>query len=155
MTRLGPADLATLDSLITAGIVNSRAEGHHLRHLRRHVVLEAMLYEGHLRARRASPQGRRAGGLHSGDDPARTCGPGDAGQPDYSGHREQPGRGSALGLEPHSRTPELTPSSIMVGNLLTRRFLYRRPALLRTVHDLGLVSSGCAGGAGAPARCST
>jgi len=27
MTRLGPADLATLDSLITAGIVNSRAEG--------------------------------------------------------------------------------------------------------------------------------
>ena len=27
MTRLGPADLAVLDSLITAGIVNSRAEG--------------------------------------------------------------------------------------------------------------------------------
>jgi hypothetical protein len=27
MTRFGPADLATLDSLITAGIVNSRAEG--------------------------------------------------------------------------------------------------------------------------------
>jgi hypothetical protein len=27
MTRLGPADLATLDSLITADIVNSRAEG--------------------------------------------------------------------------------------------------------------------------------
>jgi hypothetical protein len=27
MTRLGPADLATLDGLITAGIVNSRAEG--------------------------------------------------------------------------------------------------------------------------------
>jgi hypothetical protein len=27
MTRLGPVDLATLDSLITAGIVNSRAEG--------------------------------------------------------------------------------------------------------------------------------
>jgi hypothetical protein len=27
MTRLGRADLATLDSLITAGIVNSRAEG--------------------------------------------------------------------------------------------------------------------------------
>ena len=27
MTRLGPADLAMLDSLITAGIVNSRAEG--------------------------------------------------------------------------------------------------------------------------------
>ncbi len=27
MTRLGPADLATLDSLIKAGIVNSRAEG--------------------------------------------------------------------------------------------------------------------------------
>ena len=27
MTRLGPADLATLDSLITAGIVNSRAGG--------------------------------------------------------------------------------------------------------------------------------
>jgi hypothetical protein len=27
MTRLGPTDLATLDSLITAGIVNSRAEG--------------------------------------------------------------------------------------------------------------------------------
>ena len=27
MTRLGPADLATLDSPITAGIVNSRAEG--------------------------------------------------------------------------------------------------------------------------------
>ena len=27
MTRLGPADLATLDSLITAGIVSSRAEG--------------------------------------------------------------------------------------------------------------------------------
>ena len=27
MTRLGPADLATLDSLITAGIVTSRAEG--------------------------------------------------------------------------------------------------------------------------------
>jgi hypothetical protein len=27
MTRLGPADLATLDSLITAGIVNSRTEG--------------------------------------------------------------------------------------------------------------------------------
>jgi hypothetical protein len=27
MTRLGPADLATLDNLITAGIVNSRADG--------------------------------------------------------------------------------------------------------------------------------
>jgi hypothetical protein len=27
MTRFGPADLATLDGLITAGIVNSRAEG--------------------------------------------------------------------------------------------------------------------------------
>jgi hypothetical protein len=27
MTELGPADLATLDGLITAGIVNSRAEG--------------------------------------------------------------------------------------------------------------------------------
>ena len=27
MVRLGPADLATLDSLITAGIVNSRAQG--------------------------------------------------------------------------------------------------------------------------------
>ena len=27
MTRLGPADLAMLDNLITAGIVNSRAEG--------------------------------------------------------------------------------------------------------------------------------
>jgi hypothetical protein len=27
MTRLGPADLATLDGLVTAGIVNSRAEG--------------------------------------------------------------------------------------------------------------------------------
>lgn len=27
MTRLGPADLATVDTLITAGIVNSRAEG--------------------------------------------------------------------------------------------------------------------------------
>jgi len=27
MTRLGPEDLATLDSLITAGIVNSRADG--------------------------------------------------------------------------------------------------------------------------------
>jgi hypothetical protein len=27
MVRLGPADLGTLDSLITAGIVNSRAEG--------------------------------------------------------------------------------------------------------------------------------
>ena len=27
MTRLGPADLATLDTLISAGIVNSRAEG--------------------------------------------------------------------------------------------------------------------------------
>jgi hypothetical protein len=27
MTRLGPADLATLDGLITAGIVNSRADG--------------------------------------------------------------------------------------------------------------------------------
>jgi hypothetical protein len=27
MTRFGPADLAALDSLITAGIVNSRAEG--------------------------------------------------------------------------------------------------------------------------------
>jgi hypothetical protein len=27
MVRLGSADLATLDSLITAGIVNSRAEG--------------------------------------------------------------------------------------------------------------------------------
>jgi hypothetical protein len=27
MVRLGPADLATLDSLITAGIANSRAEG--------------------------------------------------------------------------------------------------------------------------------
>ena len=27
MTRLGPTDLATLDSLITAGIVSSRAEG--------------------------------------------------------------------------------------------------------------------------------
>lgn len=27
MVRLGPADLATLDSLITTGIVNSRAEG--------------------------------------------------------------------------------------------------------------------------------
>jgi len=27
MTRLGPADLATLDSLITAGIVTSRADG--------------------------------------------------------------------------------------------------------------------------------
>jgi hypothetical protein len=27
MTRLGPADLAVLDGLITAGIVNSRAEG--------------------------------------------------------------------------------------------------------------------------------
>jgi hypothetical protein len=27
MTRLGPADLVTLDGLITAGIVNSRAEG--------------------------------------------------------------------------------------------------------------------------------
>ena len=27
MTRLGPADLTTLDNLITAGIVNSRAEG--------------------------------------------------------------------------------------------------------------------------------
>jgi hypothetical protein len=27
MTRLGPADLATLDSLITASIVNSRADG--------------------------------------------------------------------------------------------------------------------------------
>jgi hypothetical protein len=26
MARLGPADLATLDSLITAGIANSRAE---------------------------------------------------------------------------------------------------------------------------------
>jgi hypothetical protein len=27
MARLGPADLATVDTLITAGIVNSRAEG--------------------------------------------------------------------------------------------------------------------------------
>jgi hypothetical protein len=27
MTRLRPAELATLDSLITEGIVNSRAEG--------------------------------------------------------------------------------------------------------------------------------
>jgi hypothetical protein len=27
MARLGPGDLATLDTLITAGIVNSRAEG--------------------------------------------------------------------------------------------------------------------------------
>lgn len=26
MTRLGPADLATVDTLITAGIANSRAE---------------------------------------------------------------------------------------------------------------------------------
>jgi Arc/MetJ-type ribon-helix-helix transcriptional regulator len=26
MTRLGPADLATMDTLITAGIANSRAE---------------------------------------------------------------------------------------------------------------------------------
>ena len=38
MTRLGPADLATLDSLISAGIVNSRAEGVRwtLGHLREH-----------------------------------------------------------------------------------------------------------------------
>jgi len=27
MTRLGPADLATLDGLVTAGMVSSRAEG--------------------------------------------------------------------------------------------------------------------------------
>jgi hypothetical protein len=38
MVRLGSADLATLDSLITAGIVNSRAEGLRwaLSHIREH-----------------------------------------------------------------------------------------------------------------------
>ena len=39
-------------------------------------------------------------------------------------------------------------------NLQIRRFLYRRPAPFRTVHDLGLVSSGCPGGSGAPEGCS-
>ena len=38
MTRLGPADLATVDTLITAGIANSRAEAIRwaLRHIREH-----------------------------------------------------------------------------------------------------------------------
>jgi hypothetical protein len=40
-------------------------------------------------------------------------------------------------------------------NLQIRRFLYRRPAPFRTVHDLGLVSSGCPGGSGAPEGCSS
>jgi hypothetical protein len=40
-------------------------------------------------------------------------------------------------------------------NLQIRRFLYRRPAPFGTVHDLGLVSSGCPGGSGAPEGCSS
>ena len=39
-------------------------------------------------------------------------------------------------------------------DLLIRRFLYRRPDPFRAVHDLGLVSSGCPGGSGAPKGCS-
>ena len=50
---------------------------------------------------------------------------------------------------PGSRPLRLDP------NLQIRRFLYRRPALFRTVHDLGLVSYGCPGGSGAPEGCSS
>ena len=38
---------------------------------------------------------------------------------------------------------------------LIRRFLCGRPDPFRTVHDLGLVSSGCPGGSGVPEGCSS
>jgi hypothetical protein len=40
-------------------------------------------------------------------------------------------------------------------DLLIRRFLCGHPDPFRTVHDLGLVSSGCPGGSGAPKGCSS
>ena len=49
MTRLGPTDLATLDSLITAGIVNSRAEGVRwaLSRLREHPAYAQLQQQAH------------------------------------------------------------------------------------------------------------
>jgi hypothetical protein len=52
--------------------------------------------------------------------------------------------------------PERPPDRARGGHdPLIRRFLYRRPAPFRTVHDLGLVSSGCPGGSGTPEGCSS
>lgn len=49
MTRLGPADLATVDTLITAGVVNSRAEGVRwaLSRLREHPAYAQLQQQAH------------------------------------------------------------------------------------------------------------
>jgi hypothetical protein len=67
MVRLGAADLATLDSLITAGIVDSRAEGLRwaLSHLREHPAYA-----------RLKQQAAGNDDLPAGDDKASTRGPG-------------------------------------------------------------------------------